>query len=159
MDALIHVRFGREAAMLNGRVWPVRTRTLKLGGDSAYEQDASMGKTLTIVLAAPPYSGQDAETALKLARAALAKGHTVQLFASADGVHRAQAGQHPTGVPDLPALLATLIERGLLVELCGSCLRLRGLGVEQLVTGTAPSSLKGLFSGIAASDAVLNLGA
>jgi tRNA 2-thiouridine synthesizing protein D len=118
-----------------------------------------MGRTLIIFLAAPPYSGQDADTALRLAEAALAKGHAVHLFASADGVHIAQAGQHPAGTPNLPAMLATLIERGLRVELCGSCLRLRGLGGDQLVTGTAPSSLKGLFDAIAASDAVLSLGA
>lgn len=117
-----------------------------------------MGRTLTIFLAAPPYSGQDADTALRLAGAALAKGHTVHLFASADAVHIAQAGQHPAGVPDLPAMLASMIEQGLQVELCGSCLRLRGLGAGQLVRGTAPSSLKGLFNAIAASDAVLSLG-
>lgn len=118
-----------------------------------------MDRTLTIFLAAPPYAGQDADTALRLAGAALAKGHTVHLFASADGVYIAQAGQHPAGVPDIPAMLASLIEQGLKVELCGSCLRLRGLGSEQLVTGTAPSSLKGLFSAFAASDAALSLGA
>ena len=118
-----------------------------------------MGKTLTIFVPPPPYCGQDAETALRLAGAALAKGHVVHLFASADGVYLAQVDQHPAGVPDLPSMLASLIERGLRVELCGSCLHLRGLGAGQLVTGTAPSSLKGLFSAIAASDAVLNLGA
>lgn len=118
-----------------------------------------MTRTLTIFLAAPPYGGQDAETALRLAEAALARGHAVHLFASADGVHVAQVGQRPAGVPDLPTLLASLIERGLRVQLCGSCLRLRGLGHDQLVAGAAPSSLKGLFSAIAASDAVLSLGA
>ncbi len=117
-----------------------------------------MGKTLTLFLASTPYSGQNADTALRLAEAALARGHTVRLFASADGVHLAQDGQRPAGVPDLPTTFATLIERGLQVELCGSCLRFRGLGRDRLVAGAEPSSLKGLFGAIDASDAVLSLG-
>jgi len=116
-------------------------------------------KTLTIFLASTPYSGQNAETALRLAGAALAKGHTVHLFASADGVHLAQKGQRPAGVPDLPTTFSMLIERGLQVQLCGSCLRFRGLGRDLLVDGAEPSSLKGLFGAIGASDAVLSLGA
>lgn len=117
-----------------------------------------MPKTLTIFLASPPYSGQDTDTALRLAEAALARGHAVHLFASADGVHLAQVGQRPAGVPDVPAALARVLAQGLQVELCGSCLRYRGLGRDLLVEGTAPGSLKGLFGAIAASDAVLSLG-
>jgi sulfur relay (sulfurtransferase) complex TusBCD TusD component (DsrE family) len=44
-------------------------------------------KTLTIFLAAAPYSGQSASTAVRLARAALDAGHRVNIFASADGVY------------------------------------------------------------------------
>ncbi len=117
-----------------------------------------MPKTLTIFLTSTPYSGQNAHTALRLAEAALARGHTVQLFASGDGVHLAESGQHPAGVPDLPTLFGSLMQRGLQVELCGSCLRMRGLGPERLVEGAEPSSLKGLFAAIEASDAVLSLG-
>ncbi len=117
-----------------------------------------MGKTLTLFLASTPYSGQNADTALRLAEAAIEKGHTVHLFASADGVHLAESGQRPAGVPDLPTALASLIERGLQVELCGSCLRFRGLGRDRLAQGAEPSSLKGLFSAIDASNAVLSMG-
>lgn len=114
---------------------------------------------LTLFLASTPYSGQNAETALRLAEAALARGHRVRLFASADGVHLAQRGQRPAGVPDLPNTLESLIQRGLQVDLCGTCLRFRGLGRDLLASGTEPGSLKGLFGAIAASDAVLSLGA
>ncbi len=118
-----------------------------------------MPKMLTLFLASTPYSGQNADTALRLASAALDRGRAVHLFASADGVHLAQEGQRPAGVPDLPSALQSLIARGLQVELCGSCLRFRGLGGDRLVAGTEPSSLKGLFGAIEASDAVLSLGA
>ncbi len=118
-----------------------------------------MAKTFTLFLASTPYSGQNADTALRLAEAALAKGHTVHLFASADGVHLAQSEQRPAGLPDIPTSFKSLIERGLQVQLCGSCLRFRGLGRDRLVEGAEPSSLKGLFGAIDASDVVLSLGA
>ena len=115
------------------------------------------GKTLLIFLGTSPYSSQNADTALRLAEAALAKGHRVRLFASADGVHVAQIGQRPAGVPDPLAGLTRLLTQGLAVELCGSCLRYRGLGRELLTAGAEPSSLKGLFAVVAESDAVLSL--
>jgi tRNA 2-thiouridine synthesizing protein D len=117
-----------------------------------------MAKTLTLFLASTPYSGQDAYTALRLAEAALARGHAVHLFASADGVYLADGGQRPVGVPDLPTVFGSLIEHGLQADLCGSCLGLRGLGRDRLIGGAEPSSLKGLFAAIDASDAVLSLG-
>lgn len=114
-------------------------------------------KTLVIFLATTPYGNQNTDTALRLAEAALAKGHRVVLFASADGVHLAQVGQHPSGVPNALADLQRLIEGGLQVELCGTCLRLRGLGRELLVAGTTASSLKNLFTSVAAADAFVSL--
>ncbi|MCL4543314.1 MAG: DsrE family protein [Chloroflexi bacterium] len=115
-------------------------------------------KTLLIFLATSPYSGENADTALHLAGAALAKGHRVRLFASADAVYTGQLGQHPSGVPDMLAGLQGLMARGLQVELCGSCLHLRGLGRELLVEGAAPSSLKGLFAAVREADVFVSLG-
>ena len=114
-------------------------------------------KTLVIFLATTPYGGENTDTALRLAEAALTKGHRVVLFASADGVHLAQVGQRPSGVPDALAGLQRLVERGLQVELCGTCLRFRGLGRELLVAGAAPSSLKNLFASVANADAFVSL--
>ena len=114
-------------------------------------------KTLVIFLATTPYGNGNAATALRLAEAAVAKGHRVVLFASADAVHLAQVGQHPSGVPDALADLQRLIARGLQVELCGTCLRFRGLGRELLVEGAAPSSLKNLFASVANADAFVSL--
>lgn len=115
-------------------------------------------KTLVIFLATTPYGSQNADTALRLAEAALAKGHRVRLFASADGVHVAQAGQRPVGVPDTLAALHSAISHGLAVELCGSCLRFRGLRRDLLVEGTGPSSLQGLFAAVAEADAFVSFG-
>lgn len=116
-----------------------------------------MTRTLTIVLAGTPYGGERATHALGLAAAALAHGHQVNLFATADGTYLAVSGQAAQGLPDLGGELDDLIERGLRVELCGSCLRFRGLGPERLAAGTQPSSLRGLGEMLRKSDAVVHL--
>lgn len=115
-------------------------------------------KTLVIFLTTTPYGSENADTALRLAEAALAKGHRVRLFASADGVHVAQLGQRPAGLPDALATLRAAIAHGLAVELCGSCLRFRGLGRDLLVEGTEPSSLQGLFTAVTQADAFVTFG-
>ena len=115
-------------------------------------------KTLVLFLGTPPYGYENADTVFRLAEAALAEGHQVRLFASADGVHVAEREQHPTGLPDLLAGLGALVERGLDIELCGSCLRMRGLSSERIADGMQPSSLKGLFAAVMDADAFLSFG-
>gem|GEM_PF-226493 len=115
-------------------------------------------KTLTIFLSAAPYSGESASTAMRLAKAALDAGHRVNLFASADGVYGFTVGHRPKGLPDAEAGFRRLMEQGQHVELCGSCLTIRGLRREHLLPGAAPSSLAGLFRLIRESDVVLTLG-
>ena len=115
-------------------------------------------KTLTIFLTAAPYSGQSASTAVRLAKAAFDAGHHVNLFASADGVHGFTVGHRVKGIPDAEAGFRLLMERGQRVELCGSCLAIRGLRREHLLPGAEPSSMRGLFRLIRESDVVLTLG-
>jgi tRNA 2-thiouridine synthesizing protein D len=114
-------------------------------------------KTLTIVLAGSPYGGERAAQALRLAAAALDRGHAVNLFASADGTYAAVSDQAAKGLPNIGKELEELVARGLRVELCGSCLRFRGLSADRLVAGTQPSTLKGLGAMLREADAVLNL--
>jgi len=114
-------------------------------------------KTLTIVLAGSPYGGERAAQALRLAAAALDRGHEVNLFASADGTYAAVSGQAAKGLPNIGRELEELVGRGLRVELCGSCIRFRGLSADRLVEGTQPSTLKGLGAMLREADAVLNL--
>lgn len=113
-------------------------------------------RTLTIVLTSTPYGGERAAQALRLAAAALERGHRVNLFASADGTYVALSGQAAKGLPDVGRELEGLIERGLRVELCGSCQRFRGLSAERLVAGARPSSLKGLGAMLREADVVLS---
>lgn len=117
-----------------------------------------MSKTITLFLTTTPYTFQNTETALRVAEAALAKGHRVELFASGDGVHNFTSGQRASSVPNAEKRFGELISKGLRVELCGTCLRFRGIVGEQQMPGTAPSSMKTLFEMVSATDAFLSLG-
>ena len=76
-----------------------------------------MGKRFTLFLSAPPYSGEHAATAARLAGAALDEGHAVTLFASGDGIYNFLMGQNGKGVPNAESEFAALMARGLTVEL------------------------------------------
>jgi tRNA 2-thiouridine synthesizing protein D len=115
-------------------------------------------KTLTIFLTTTPYAFENTHTALRLTRAALDKGYTVNLFASADGVYNFTQGHQAKGVPDAEREFAALIEQGLHVELCGTCLNFRGIGAEAALPKAAPSSMKRLFGLMKTSDVFITLG-
>ncbi len=57
-------------------------------------------KTLTIFLTTTPYAYENTHTTLELTRAALDKGHAVNLFASADGVYNFTRGHQAKGIPN-----------------------------------------------------------
>ena len=113
--------------------------------------------TLTIVLAGSPYGTERAALALRLASAALDRGHKVNLFPSADGTYAALSGQVAKGLPDIGEELEALIARGAKVGLCGGCLRYRGLTHDRLIAGVRPSTLSGLGEMLREADVVLNL--
>ncbi|BDG60548.1 DsrE/DsrF/TusD sulfur relay family protein [Caldinitratiruptor microaerophilus] len=120
--------------------------------------DPTPAATLTLFLTGTPFGSEAARTALNLAEAALERGYRVNLFASADGVYAATAGQKAEGLPPVGERLPALIEKGLRVDLCGSCLQLRGLRREVRIDGTRPSSLKNLFAMVQESRAFIALG-
>ena len=121
-------------------------------------KDTVAGKTLTIFLTTAPYAGEHASTAMRLAKAALEAGHRVNLFASADGVYAFTAGHRAKGLPSAEAGFRQLIDQEMHVELCGSCLAVRGLAPEHRLSGAQPSSMPGLFRLIRDSDVVITLG-
>ncbi len=115
-------------------------------------------KTLTLFLTTTPYAYENTHTALQLARAALDKGYQVNLFASADGVYNFTKDHQAKGIPNAAQEFAALIERGLHVELCGTCLGFRGIGANNILPGSDPSSMKRLFGLMKSSDVFITLG-
>lgn len=116
-----------------------------------------MPKMLTISLFTTPYVFENTYTAIKIAEAALTKGYRVNLFASADGVHNFTLDQKAKGIPNAQEGFKTLIEKGLNVELCGTCLYFRGIKKDDLLENTLPSSMDKLCDLIEKSDVFLTL--
>ena len=76
-----------------------------------------MGKTITLLLSTSPYAYENTATAAAIAEAALGKGHTVNLIASADGVYCFLKGQKAKGILNAQEKFNELIQKGLKVFL------------------------------------------
>lgn len=72
-----------------------------------------MQKEIVLFLSTTPYSFENTHTILKLADAALRKGHQVRLVASSDGVFSIVKGQ----VPKSLSALEDLVGRGMRVDI------------------------------------------
>lgn len=73
-------------------------------------------KQITLIFASPPYSGQDLDTVIGIADAALQKGHQVAVVGSGDGTYCFLKGQRASGAPNAEKALSALVERGLQVD-------------------------------------------
>jgi sulfur relay (sulfurtransferase) complex TusBCD TusD component (DsrE family) len=72
-----------------------------------------MSGEIVMFITTTPYSSENTHTIIRLADAALKKGHRVRLIASGDGVFSVIKGQ----VPRALAALEGLVERGLKVDI------------------------------------------
>ena len=72
---------------------------------------------MTLYLSTSPYSYENTLTTTRLAEAALAKGHTVNLIASGDGVYCFLKGQKAKGILNAEEKFTELIQKGLKVYL------------------------------------------
>lgn len=118
---------------------------------------SSKKKHLGVLLFTTPYSSENTDTAIRIARSALDQGHKVTVFAYADSVHNFTKGQKAVGIPNAEKEFQSLIERGLKVELCGTCLKFRGIENDFVVSGAQPSSMVGLNSMIDECDRFITL--
>lgn len=101
-------------------------------------------KHLGILLFTTPYSSENIDTAIKISRSALNKGHSVTIFAYGDSVHGFTKGQKATGITNAETEFTRLMDNGLKVELCGTCLNFRGIGDDLIINGAEPSSMRNL---------------
>jgi len=114
---------------------------------------------ITIQVMVQPYTYEDLDTAIKIADAALDKGHEVGLFLFSDAVLGAKATVKPIRRDrNIPDILRTMIaEKGLKVDICGICMDYRGITPEMIVEGPRPSGLPELAELVATSDRFINL--
>ena len=105
-----------------------------------------------------PYTNQDVDTAIRLARKAVEKGHEVSIFLFCDSVLAINTSAKPVrGDRNIPKLIEELIGMGVKVHICGICFQYRGLEREKVVKGANLSGLPELASLIYESDRFVNL--
>jgi sulfur relay (sulfurtransferase) complex TusBCD TusD component (DsrE family) len=73
-------------------------------------------KQITLILASAPYSGQDLDTVVGIAGAALHRGHRVAVVGSGDGTYSFLRGQRASDAPNAEKAFSGLIEQGLAVD-------------------------------------------
>jgi sulfur relay (sulfurtransferase) complex TusBCD TusD component (DsrE family) len=76
-----------------------------------------MPKVLTLYLSTSPYSYENTLSTIKIADAALNRGHTVNVIASADGIYCFLKKQKAKGITNAEAEFSGLIQKGLKVYL------------------------------------------
>ncbi len=114
---------------------------------------------ITIQVMVQPYTNQDLDTAIKIADAALEKGHEVGIFLFSDAVLAVNAKVKPVRSDrDIPEILQTMIaEKGLKVDICGICMDYRGVTKEMIIDGSVPSGLPELAELVSTSDRFISL--
>jgi sulfur relay (sulfurtransferase) complex TusBCD TusD component (DsrE family) len=76
-----------------------------------------MGKSFTLYLSTSPYSYENTLSTIRIADAALGKGHAVNLIASADGVYCFLKKQKARGITNAEEEFSRLMQKGLKVYL------------------------------------------
>jgi tRNA 2-thiouridine synthesizing protein D len=96
---------------------------------------------LTILLAAGTMMSTGPYKALKLAEAALDRGHRVNFFCYGEGVTALRSKQAPKQFPNVAEMISALMTRGMQVAACRTCTIARGLLPEDLVEGAVVGSI------------------
>ena len=95
-------------------------------------------ETLTMILQSPPYGDEKVWNALRLTKALITAtiGMKVNIFLLGDSVTTAKTGQKPPeGYYNLEKMLKELVEQGVEVVACRTCINARGLTQQDLIEG------------------------
>lgn len=116
-------------------------------------------ESMTIIINDPPYGTERAWNALRLALASVsvAVKSKVNIFLLGDAVSAAKRGQDtPVGYYNLEKMLCDLIKAGATVRACGTCLKARALGKEDLIEDVGIGTMMELAKWVKESRAVLS---
>ncbi len=112
---------------------------------------------LTIIVNDSPYGIEKPWNALRLASTAASDGVEVRLFLMGDSVASAKKGQKtPDGYYNMEMMLRALVNNGVTIKACGTCLNARGLDVSEIVDGVERGSMKILSEWVQVSDKVIS---
>lgn len=115
--------------------------------------------TLTIQIRSGTMMNMDPNVALKLAKAAIDKGHKVKIFCYGEGVTLIKAGQNPKRFPNVGDILKDLASNsGVDIVVCETCCYARGILRGEEIEGTRIGSITNDFSQfIAESDRLITI--
>lgn len=113
---------------------------------------------LTIIVNDSPYGIEKPWNAFRLASTSRTEeiGMEVKLFLMGDSVTAAKKGQKtPDGYYNMEKMLKGLVNKGVEIMTCGSCIDARGLKAEELVDGVERGTMKILATWIKEADKVV----
>ncbi|MEM3564289.1 MAG: DsrE family protein [Candidatus Jordarchaeaceae archaeon] len=118
----------------------------------------TLQKTLLILLFESPYQHDSAEHAYEIARAALRKGHKVNVFLMMDGVYSPIISQNAENLRmrAVSDKLSELISMGARVTMCRVCAEVRGVVDEMLLEGVDVGGIYDLADMVAESDVTIS---
>ncbi len=108
--------------------------------------------TLCIQLRSGTMMNMDTNVAVKLARAAMDKGHKVKIFGYGEGITLVKDGQDPKRFPNVGNEVARMVEEGLEVVVCETCCVARGIRRGEEIKGTRIGSITTDFSRMASES-------
>ena len=103
-------------------------------------------ETITLILQSAPYGDERIWNAFRLARSLITHsiGMKVNIFLTGDAVTTAKKGQRPPdGYYHLENMLKELIQKGIEVVACNTCIAARGLTQSELIEGVKIGSTVG----------------
>jgi sulfur relay (sulfurtransferase) complex TusBCD TusD component (DsrE family) len=104
---------------------------------------------LCIQLRTGTMMNMDSNVAVKLARAAMEKGHQVKIFGYGEGIFLIKDGQDPKRFPNVGKEVAEMVADGLEAVVCQTCCAARGMGRGEEIKSTKIGSITNDFSRMA----------
>jgi tRNA 2-thiouridine synthesizing protein D len=105
-----------------------------------------------------PYTFQNTNTVIRLARAALRKGHECSIFLYIDGVINANKDIVSPGEKGIADELKELAAEGVTIRICGECAKYRGQKRDGVVEGSRQAGIGALAEIMGNSDRFLAFG-
>lgn len=97
--------------------------------------------TLTIHIRSGSMMNMDTNVMVKLAAAAVEKGHKVKIFGYGEGIMAIKEGQEPKRFPNVGEILNDLSGKGVEIVVCETCSYARGIKRGEEISGATIGSL------------------
>ncbi len=105
-----------------------------------------------------PYTFENTNTVIRLARAALKKGHQCSIFLFVDGIINANKDILSPGETSISEHLKELAAEGVTIRICGECSKYRGQRRDGVVEGSRQAGVGALAEIMGSSDRFLVFG-